>query len=136
MTLDQKLDLLIKQNEMILQFVTPKVMSGSLVGSLQAQPEPPDAAETSANPGKYFLTPFDPMKGYAPVTDVIDLFSEKRYDAELGHDVSISGFVGGTLYEWARRDMKAFLSWYQFTRGHRLNLDGLTTTQKAMIGIG
>lgn len=135
MTIDQKLELIIAQNETILRFVTPKIMGGPLVTDGQPKPEPPKKEETSMYPGQYYGTVHDPMKGYAPVTDVIDLFSEKRYDPELGRDVSISGFVGGTLYDWARRDLKAFLAWYKFTNGYPLNLTNLHPEQKSRMGL-
>lgn len=116
--------------------VVMKQMGGGLVTDGWAKPPRPKKAETAENPGKFYGTNDDPLAGYAPVVDVIDLFSDKRYDPELGRDVSISGFVGGTLYEWAKRDLKAFLKWFEMVHeGTPLNLSNLHPEQKFKMGL-
>lgn len=134
-TIDQRDDRLLQLVTEIHQVVT-KQMGGGLVGNDLPKPPRPTKKETAENPGAYYGTEDDPMAGYAPVPDVIDLFCAKRYDPELGRDVSISGFVGGTLYEWAARDLSAFLAWFQMVHeGTPLNLSKLHPEQRFKMGI-
>ena len=134
-TIYQRNDLLLQLVTEIHQVVT-KQMGGGLVGNDLPKPPRPTKKETAENPGAYYKTADDPLAGFAPVVDVIDLFSDKRYDVELGRDVSISGFVGGTLYEWATRDLQAFLAWFQMVHeGTPLNLSKLHPEQRFKMGI-
>lgn len=112
--------------------VATKQMGGGLVGDNAQRPSRPTWAEKSANPGKFYGTNEDPLAGYAPSTDVIDLFAPPEDDGEGGKRRK---FVSGTLYAWAKADPVAFHAWYEFTTKNTLNLAALHPEQRRLMGI-
>lgn len=132
MTDSEKLDLLIEQNKQILAFVTPKIMGGPLVGDQLPKPQPPGKDVTSANPGLFYGTNYDPLTGPAPNITVVLKYETPLKDVD-GYDVH--RFIGGSKYAWAKADLPAFLAWYKDSEGFPLNLNALHPEQRSLMGI-
>ncbi len=131
---DQQFAQLMSAISVIGKAAAPIAWDSYLVTSGQVQPTPPTAEETSADPGKYYKTAFDPMKGDITSSQVVELFDDPPRHPDAEGNIS-RPFVGGSYYQWAKADLPAFLRFYQHRNKYPLNLAKLHPEQRVLMGI-
>jgi hypothetical protein len=134
MTTDEKLDLMIALQQNTIAALGALKWGSGLVGGDTPKPVAPTPAETSANPGKYYKTDFDPMKGDISSPQVVELFDDPPRQADSEGTI-VRPFVVGTYYQWAKADLPSFLRFYQHRNKFALNLNNLHPEQRALMGL-
>lgn len=121
MTIEEKLDIVIAQQQNIIAAIGALKWNSGLVGGGDAKPVAPTEREAASNPGAWAGTQYDPLN-----IDNIHNQVPKVFDSE---------WIGGKFTDWFKADRNAAMAYYQSRYKVPLDLNKLAASQRAALGL-
>lgn len=123
----EQFEILVAKLNAIQKAVAPNVIDNPLVGTGEPKPIAPSVAQVAADPGFYSGSLWDPIDRKKHVNNTLVISRFESMD-------KAGDFVGGTLADWARKDLPAFKRYIE-NDWPGFRWDRLSESQRAFLGI-